>query len=157
LFPNPASDFISSLSQTKRKITKKGLANSSAKLLPPNSIIVSTRATIGRVAINSEELATNQGFKNIIIVDPNLADPRFIAYMVKNLTPEMEAVATGGTFKELSKTAFCRLQIPLPPIDIQHKIIDAVEFEEEAIQTAKANILMYKKNISEKLGEIWAE
>ena len=54
------------LGNTKTKITEEGLKNSSAKILPPHSIIVCTRATIGKAAINTVPMSTNQGFKNII-------------------------------------------------------------------------------------------
>lgn len=59
---------------TERKITKEGLKNSSAKLLPINSVIVCTRAKIGEIGINKVELATNQGFKNIIVNKDNSVD-----------------------------------------------------------------------------------
>ena len=54
------------LGDTKTKITEEGLKSSSAKILPPFSIIVCTRATIGKAAINTVPMSTNQGFKNII-------------------------------------------------------------------------------------------
>ena len=55
------------LAKTKSKITEEGLRNSSAFLLPANSVIVCTRATIGEAAINSIPMATNQGFKSIVL------------------------------------------------------------------------------------------
>ncbi|HDR52629.1 MAG TPA: hypothetical protein ENN90_13600 [Mariniphaga anaerophila] len=67
----PTSELVSLINSTERKISENGLKHSSAKLLPPNSVIVSTRATIGRIAVNKVECCTNQGFKNIIIKDSN--------------------------------------------------------------------------------------
>ena len=59
----PPRDFITEIRGTQRTISEVGLAKSSAKLIPENSVIVSTRATIGRIGINRIRLATNQGFK----------------------------------------------------------------------------------------------
>ena len=59
-------------------------------MLPVHSIIVSSRATIGQVAINEIETATNQGFKNIVIKDQTKADYRFVSYMVKHIRTQDE-------------------------------------------------------------------
>ena len=69
----PASDYITKITSTVRTITDQGLKNSSAKMLPVNTILVSSRATIGRIALAKISLATNQGFKNIIIQDAQKA------------------------------------------------------------------------------------
>src|SRR6266516_214641 len=65
----PATDFISQITATQRTISEKGLRDSPAKVIPANSVVVSTRATIGRIAINRIPIATNQGFKNVVIKD----------------------------------------------------------------------------------------
>ena len=72
----PPTDLISEINTTERTISEAGLAKSSAKMIPENSVIVSTRATIGRIGINRIPLATNQGFKNIIIKKPITSDVR---------------------------------------------------------------------------------
>ena len=69
----PPTEIVSEIRTTQRTISEVGLAKSSAKLIPENSVIVSTRATIGRVGINRVPLATNQGFKNIVIQDASRA------------------------------------------------------------------------------------
>ncbi|MHB1292078.1 MAG: N-6 DNA methylase, partial [Sulfuricella sp.] len=123
----PQKDFITQITGTERTISEVGLSNSSAKVLPVGTVIVSSRATIGRVGIARVPLATNQGFKNIVIRDPSRALPEFIAYMMKRLAPQMEAMATGGTFKEISKSTIATLQIPLPPLAIQQEIVTEIE------------------------------
>ena len=136
----PAMNTITEIIETKRKITEAGLNKSSAKLLPVNSILVSSRATIGRVGINSVELATNQGFKNIVIKDKNLVNYKFVACIMTRLTAEMKAMASGGTFAEISKANFSKLKIPLPPIGIQNEIVEQIEVKQNAIDHAKAII-----------------
>jgi len=123
------------------------LRESSAKMIPTNSIIVSTRATIGRIAINRIPIATNQGFKNIVIEDRARAVPEFVALALTKLVPTMEAWATGGTFTEISKSKFCELQIPLPPLEVQREIVAEIEGYQKVINGARAVIDHYRPHI----------
>lgn len=143
----PSSELISTISETKRKITESGLKNSSAKLLPIDSIIVSTRATIGRIAINKVECSTNQGFKNIIINDFSKANTYYVALMMTKLVDKMNSMATGGTFKELSTTSFRTLEIPLPPLSVQDEIVAEIESYQKIIDGAKMIVDNYKPRI----------
>ena len=143
----PANESISIIKSTVRKITEKGLQKSSAKLLPENSILVSTRATIGRIAINKVECSTNQGFKNIIINDFNNANTYYVALMMTNLIDKMNSMATGGTFKELSTSNFRTLQIPLPPLSVQEEIVAEIEGYQKIIDGAKQIVENYKPKI----------
>ncbi|MDE2811420.1 MAG: N-6 DNA methylase, partial [Gemmatimonadota bacterium] len=123
----PPTELVAEIRTTQRTISEIGLAKSSAKLIPENSVIVSTRATIGRIGINRIPLGTNQGFKNIIIKNPLRAMPEYIALAMTKLVPTMNAWASGGTFKEISKSKFCELQIPLPPPEVQREIVAEIE------------------------------
>lgn len=116
-------------------------------MLPVNSIFISTRATIGRIAINKIECCTNQGFKNIIINDFEKANTVFVALMMTKLTDKMNSMATGGTFKELSTSSFRTLQIPLPPLSIQKEIVAEIEGYQKIIDGAKAVVENYKPKI----------
>lgn len=151
----PQNDFITTLSETERKITESGLQNSSAKLLPPCSILVSSRATIGRIAINETEIATNQGFKNILIKDKKKAYYKYIAYVITSLRSRMEALAIGGTFKEISKRNFTTLEIPLPPLEEQKMIVAQIEEEELAINNARKIIDIFEHKITKRVSQIW--
>ncbi|MDO9128881.1 MAG: restriction endonuclease subunit S, partial [Anaerolineales bacterium] len=149
----PANDHISIITDTQRKITQQGLKNSSAKIVPPDSVIVSSRATIGRVGINKVPLATNQGFKNIVIKDRNSADTMFVALMAKRLAPEMETLASGGTFKEITKTNFSTLQIPLPPLETQRQVVDEIAAYQHIIAGARQVVKGWKPNLELELAE----
>jgi type I restriction enzyme M protein len=140
----PAANFITEIKDTVRTISEEGLRGSSAKMLPANSILVSSRATIGRIAINRVPLATNQGFKNIVIVDVMRALPEYVALAVTRLVPTMQSWATGGTFAEISKSKFCELEIPLPPLEVQREIVDEVEGYKRVIDGARAVLDNYR-------------
>jgi type I restriction enzyme M protein len=143
----PASNFITQITSTKRTISEKGLRESSAKMIPANSVIVSTRATIGRIAINRIPIATNQGFKNVVIEDPKRAVPEYVALALTKLVPTMQAWATGGTFAEISKSKFCELQIPLPPLEVQKEIVAEIEGYQTIIDGARAVLDNYRPHI----------
>lgn len=114
------------LSKGRRNISKVGLEYSSATLLPENSIIFSSRAPIGYVAITKNELATNQGFKNLIIFKDHI-NPKFIYYYLSSIKELANEMASGTTFLELSGTKFKQLPFPLAPIEEQNRIVDKIE------------------------------
>jgi type I restriction enzyme M protein len=153
----PASDFVTEIRMTKRTISERGLSESSAKVVPENSIIVSTRATIGRIGINRVPLATNQGFKNVIIEDATRAIPEYVAFALTNIVPTMEAWATGGTFKELSKSKFSELEIALPPLATQQIIVAEIEAEQALVAGNHELIRRFEKKIQATLARVWGE
>ena len=120
------------IESTDVKITVKGLKESSATLLPPRSIVVCTRATIGTAAICSTEIATNQGFKNII---PNeKASPEWLYYIIIYSKPRLVRLGCGSTFLEVSKKDFSRFKIPVPPLAEQRKIAEVLGLWDKAIE-----------------------
>ncbi len=143
----PAGEFISQIIATQRTISEKGLRESAAKLLPANSVLVSTRATIGRIAINRVPVATNQGFKNVVIKDQQRAVPEYVALALTKLVPTMQAWATGGTFAEISKSRFSELRIPLPSRRMQEQIVAEIEGYQKVIDGARAVLDNYRPHI----------
>jgi type I restriction enzyme S subunit len=113
------------ISKGNKSISRIGLENSSAKLMPKGSILFSSRAPIGYVAIASNSLATNQGFKSLVPHD-NIFN-EYVYYYLKSAKQLAEKQANGTTFKELSAKAFARLPIPLPPLPEQHRIVEKIE------------------------------
>lgn len=144
----PAEDYVTTIYDTERTITKEGLANSAARLLPTNTVVISSRATIGRIGITKTELATNQGFKNIVIKDSSSVIPEYLAYVLTTKKDEMINLASGGTFKEISKENISTIKIPLPPLDIQQKIILEIESYQRIIGGARAIVENYKPMIT---------
>jgi len=150
----PAENLITVIDKTERTITKLGLDNSSAKLIPQNSVLISSRATIGRIAINKIELATNQGFKNIIIQDYSKISPNYLAYMLTSLVDRMKELGTGGTYKEISKSNLATLEIPLPPLEIQQEIVKELDGYQKIIAGARMVVENWKPHIE--IDPTWA-
>lgn len=120
------------ISKGERNITKLGLENSSAKLLPKGAVLFTSRAPIGYVAIADNEVSTNQGFKSLVLKDGNI--PEFFYYLLKHNIPLFEARATGSTFKEVSGQVVKNTELLIPSIDIQKKIVDLVSPLDEKIE-----------------------
>src|SRR5690349_16333412 len=95
------------ISRGERNITEQGLRNSSARRLPPKTVLVSSRAPIGYVALAANEVTTNQGFRSLVLKDGHV--PEFFYYVMRSLKPELEAAASGSTFKEISGSALGRV------------------------------------------------
>ena len=106
---------------TERKITDKGLKNSSAKLLPINSVILSSRAPIGHLAINTKPISTNQGCKGIV-PNKNL-DSLFLYYFLKHSVELLNELGTGTTFKELSGSKLATVSVPFPSLEEQQRLV----------------------------------
>lgn len=130
------------LFDTQRKITPLGLKNSSAKLLPINSVIFSSRATIGEVAITKVETSTNQGSKNFIC-DPTKIDYEFLYYLLKNKVEEINNLASGATYKEINKTVFSAVEIEIPNIPVQKQSAQVLAVYDDLIynNTCRIKIL----------------
>ena len=108
------------ISRGERNISQVGLDNSSAKLLPKGTVLFTSRAPIGYVAIARNEVTTNQGFKSIIVDDEN--DNTFIYYLLKNNIDIIENHANGSTFKEISGSVMKSLEFGIPSLREQKAI-----------------------------------
>lgn len=109
------------LNDTPRKITSLGLASCGASMLPSGSVLFSSRAPIGHVAINTVPMATNQGFKSFI-PNPALLDAKFLFHWLRANREYLESLGNGATFKEVSKATVARIEISLPDVSEQRRI-----------------------------------
>jgi len=109
----------------RRSITCKGLSKSSARIIPSGSVLLSSRAPIGYVAIAKNELCTNQGFKSII--PSSRVTSEYLYYFLKAHTQKIIERASGTTFKEVSLRTISSLEIIIPPIKQQKIIVAEIE------------------------------
>lgn len=114
-----------------RKITQNGLHNSSAKLLPIGTILLTTRAGIGDLAILTQEASTNQGFQSLLV--NKKVDNEFFYYLVSTLKKVLLENASGSTFLEISPDKIKKINIPLPPKPEQKAIVTALSDVDELI------------------------
>jgi type I restriction enzyme S subunit len=114
------------ITDTPRKITQAGLASCAATILPPESVLFSSRAPIGHVAINTVPMATNQGFKSFVPKRESIV-PKFLYYWLRAHRKQLENMGNGATFKEVSKAVVSRIRIPVPPIAEQRRIAEVLD------------------------------
>lgn len=120
------------ITESARKITLAGYNSCGTTLVPRNSIIISTRAPIGSLAITSIESCTNQGCKPLITHDKNLS--KFIYYSLSIITTPLNILGKGSTFLELSTEDLGSLRVSLPRDDV-NSIVNFLDHETETIDT----------------------
>lgn len=121
------------ISKTESKITQLGFDSCSTKLLPENSVLFSSRAPIGHVAINTIPICTNQGFKSFV-PKADLLDSQYLYYWLKANKEYLQDLGVGATFKEISKTVIANVEIPLPPLAEQRRIAAILDQADELRQ-----------------------
>ena len=120
-----------------RSISIEGLENSSAKLLPKNTILFSSRAPIGYVVIAQNEAATNQGFKNLICDEVN-SHFKYFYYLMKYKADFIERLSSGSTFSEASGTLIKSIELYLPPLPEQKAIANVLTAFDDKIELLQA-------------------
>jgi type I restriction enzyme S subunit len=117
------------VSNSVRKISESGLKNSGAQMLPKGSVILTSRASVGFVAISAIELCTNQGFQSLVPNDSVLAE--FLMFWIQINRSEFESRSAGSTFKEISKSNVKSIKLSLPPLPEQKRIIEIISTIDE--------------------------
>jgi type I restriction enzyme, S subunit len=134
------------LAGSRRTLTDEGL-RVGAELVPPQSIILSSRAPIGHLVINEVPMAFNQGCKGLV-PSPEI-DTKFAYYFLLANVPLLESLGTGATFKELSSGKLKEVLFHFPPLPKQRRIVAILDEALEAIATAKANTEKSLRNARE--------
>ena len=123
------------INDTERKITENGLNNSSAKIVPAQSVILSCRAPIGHVFINEVEMSFNQGCKGLVPSDKILTD--YLYYFLYSSKKLLNDLGAGTTFKEISVKKLANVSLPLPQVKEQKDIVS--KFKQMDTQIKKIN------------------
>ena len=132
------------VANTDRKITIEGLNNSSAKLVPSQSVILSCRAPIGHVFINEVEMSFNQGCKGLITSEEITAE--YLYYFLFSSKHLLNDLGTGTTFKEISGKTLSNVDISLPPLAEQQRIVAKLDAAFGEIDRANHAIAKAKEN-----------
>ena len=127
-----------------KKITAKAVSAKSLKELPVGTVILSSRAPIGKIAINKVPMYCNQGFK-CVVCGPELYN-EFLYWWLYGKVDYLNSLGTGATFKEISKTVVENIVVPIPPLDEQQRIVSRLDVAFAHIDELKANA---EKQLSE--------
>ena len=137
------------VSHGENDITELGLRNSSASLMPEGTVLFSSRAPIGYIAIAAGEVTTNQGFKSVV-PKPEIGTP-FVYFFLKNTLPVIEGMASGSTFKEVSGSTMKNVPAVIPDAETLAKFSDfcapifaqqrILEEQNQSLATLRDNLL----------------
>ena len=126
------------ISDSIRKITDLGFRNSGAQMLPKETVILTSRASVGYVALSGIDLCTNQGFQSLVPKESVLA--KFLMFWIQQNRPEFESRSAGSTFKEISKSNVKSIKLELPPLPEQKIIVEIVNTIDEVISQTELTI-----------------
>ena len=127
------------VSVSERTISEKGYKSCSTSMLPPGSVLMSSRAPIGLLAITTVPCCTNQGFKSFIL-DTEKCNPEYLYYYLKYHIKEIESLGSGTTFKEVSKPSIEEYEVDLPSLEKQKKTIEILSIIDSKIQNNNKQI-----------------
>lgn len=145
------------ISSAKNYITEAGLKGSSAKIFPPNTVLIAMYgATVGRVGILDIESSTNQAVCGIF-PNPQKALPEFIYLLMTGFRERLIALSVGGAQPNISQSIIRELEIHLPPLEVQEAIVKELLIEQAAIKSNEQLIANYRKKIEAKIAEVWGE
>lgn len=126
---------------TPRTITNLAIQKTNLQLLPTGTVLLSSRAPIGKVAITTVPMYCNQGFKNVVCSEQLLND--FVYWYLLNKTDYLNSLGRGATFKEISKKATEQIPIPVPPLSEQQRIVSELDLLSSIIEKKKAQLKEY--------------
>ena len=135
-----------------RNITENGLKSSSTRMMPAGTVLFSSRAPIGYVAIASQPVTTNQGFKSFVL--PDEIDPSYTYYYLQTARELVESLSGGTTFKEISGTNAARIPLVIAPLPEQRRIVAEIEKQFTrldasvgALRRTQANLKRYRASV----------
>lgn len=139
--PAELNDTAVYIDRTEREITEEALGKTKLRLLPVGTVLLSSRAPIGKVAITKVEMYCNQGFKNCICSD-SICN-KYLFYFLRMMKEYLNSLGRGATFKEISKSIVESIRIPLPPLSLQQLFaqrIEQIEREKSEVQKSIQNL-----------------
>lgn len=122
------------ISKGERNITQKAVEKASLKIFPKGTVLLTTRAPIGYVAIARNPITTNQGFRNII---PHKIKSEYLYYYLKNITHYLKSIAGGSTFGELTGSTLKEVLVPYTPPTEQSRIATVLSWFDDMIENKK--------------------
>ena len=143
------------INDSVRHITELGVAKTGLKPFPQGTVILSSRAPIGKTAIAGCEMYCNQGFKNLICSDK--INPRYLYWFLTCNTEYLNSLGRGATFKEISKEIVANIEIPLPVMEQQISIAEKFEKISELIALRKEQLAKLDQLVKSRFIELFGD
>ena len=126
------------ISSTERTITDMGVKSAHLQLLPSGTVLLSSRAPIGKIAITTCPMYCNQGFKNLVC--KNVILNEFVYWFLLFSTEYLKSLGTGATFKEISKKVVEQVDVPVPPLSEQSRIVEELDLLSNIIEKKRQQL-----------------
>lgn len=136
--PSELNDDSHVIYNTAKHLTEAGFASARLRMFPEGTVLLTTRAPIGKVAIAGEPMCCNQGFKNLVCSDA--VNNEYLYRYLKNRSSELQALGRGATFKELSKKEVAAYEINLPPLKRQLEAVEKLALVDKQVVIAKTQL-----------------
>ena len=120
---------------SERKITEEAVKTTGLTLMPPGTVLLTSRAPIGKVGIATEYCYCNQGFKNLVCKDSIFNE--YLYYTLIYFNEDIKDRGRGATFKEISKKVTESISIPVPPMEVQQQIVTELDKINEIIEDCR--------------------
>ncbi len=153
--PAEISDDDIIITDTDRKISESGAKSCSLTLMPVGTVLLSSRAPIGKVAITGAEMYCNQGFKNLICSD-NINN-KYLFWFLKHNKDYLNSLGRGATFKEISKKIVSDIEIPLPSLKIQYEIASTLDKLQSIINHRKHQLAKLDELVKARFVEMFGD
>jgi len=127
------------ITETECKITKAAVKNSSTNIIPGDNVVIATRVGLGKVCLLGQDTAINQDLRGIVPIDLTTLSVRYLFWWLKSIADLIVAEGTGATVQGVKLPFVKSLQIPLPPLPEQQRIVGILDEAFDGIATAKAN------------------
>lgn len=153
--PAELNDDIVVVNESQRKITTKAVIDSNLRSFSAGTVLLSSRAPIGKVAIAGKEMYCNQGFKNLICSD--FIYNKYLFYFLKSKVAYLNSLGRGATFKEISKTIVENIQINLPKKEEQYKIVHILDKLNELIFLRQQQLKKFDELVKSRFIEMFGD
>jgi type I restriction enzyme M protein len=140
---------------TRQFVTEKALQETSIKLLPKNSVLLCCTASLGEYAFSEIEVTTNQQFNGLVVKDIQKLLPKYLFWCVSNFKQELERMSGKATFGFVSMGNLKKFKIPLPPLEVQEKVVAEIDGYAAEINSAKALIKSYEDRTQAVIARLW--
>ena len=143
------------LNDSDQKITQRAIKESSTSIVPTNTIILVTRVSLGKITITKDEFAINQDLTGLIIKDVSSLNTAYLFHVIKGIIQQIIDAGQGIGVRGVTRDFIKKLKIPLPPLNIQQKIVKEIERYQNEIQEARKIVAVNERNIMKKIDEVW--
>ncbi len=140
---------------TEKHLTEKGFSSASLHMMPKGTVLLTTRAPIGKVAITTDVMCCNQGFKNLVCSEKVYNE--YLYRYLRSRTAELQAMGRGATFKELSKKNVSEYEISLPPLPVQREAVEKLFAVEKQVYCTEQQIAQLDQLVKSRFVEMFGE